>query len=362
VAFEFQCKDCGKDIVVRFLHPGEIAACKSCGARQPVPETADRIGDQVTLRYFDASRESELGDFSADAAASIWLNGRVIYKIGQLCLVLKGTRLFQWVSSWPLTTVLLVVSLAGLSTVTILFLSSAINRGQRTLVYLDYSGSQEFRVEEVLVDLRYHSKGSDEANLAVKLAERLEPYENHGEFTFNCSNNLVPTDEWFGERTPNKKYGTTLYKLPLYGGGVWQDFRGNIFHGMADEFKLDFLIDADRFLKLKSTPIIISISGISGVSLTDVYPQPTRRSLDTLLYRFPSLISGSGQSISIAGIDRRAALSIRLHYFVYGALIATFAGILAPIVSDLGRRFDVARRENRQAKTGRGQQKNSLEF
>ena len=41
MALKFQCKNCGKDIAVRFLEVGEVAECKSCGASNSVPESAE---------------------------------------------------------------------------------------------------------------------------------------------------------------------------------------------------------------------------------------------------------------------------------------------------------------------------------
>ena len=45
MALKFRCENCGKDIAVRFLTVGEAAKCKSCGASNPVPESAKEISD-----------------------------------------------------------------------------------------------------------------------------------------------------------------------------------------------------------------------------------------------------------------------------------------------------------------------------
>jgi hypothetical protein len=37
---KFGCYKCGNEIIVRYLNPGEIAECKSCGERMPVPANA----------------------------------------------------------------------------------------------------------------------------------------------------------------------------------------------------------------------------------------------------------------------------------------------------------------------------------
>lgn len=55
MALKFQCKNCGKDIAVRFLKVGEAAECKSCGASNPVPESAEEITDETAKSIAEAS-------------------------------------------------------------------------------------------------------------------------------------------------------------------------------------------------------------------------------------------------------------------------------------------------------------------
>jgi hypothetical protein len=40
MALRFQCRNCGVDILVKFLQPGEIAECKNCGHLNEVPSDA----------------------------------------------------------------------------------------------------------------------------------------------------------------------------------------------------------------------------------------------------------------------------------------------------------------------------------
>ena len=54
MAIKFQCRNCGKDIAVRFLKVGETAECRSCGASNPVPESAEEIGDEAAERMIKA--------------------------------------------------------------------------------------------------------------------------------------------------------------------------------------------------------------------------------------------------------------------------------------------------------------------
>ena len=63
MALKFQCKNCGKDIAVRFLKVAEIAECKNCGTSNSVPESAEDISD--------AAAESMIKAIVSEAAESI---------------------------------------------------------------------------------------------------------------------------------------------------------------------------------------------------------------------------------------------------------------------------------------------------
>lgn len=54
MALKFRCKNCGKDIAVRFLKVGEAAECRNCGASNSVPESAEEISDEAAERIIKA--------------------------------------------------------------------------------------------------------------------------------------------------------------------------------------------------------------------------------------------------------------------------------------------------------------------
>ena len=54
MAIKFQCKNCGKDIAVRFLKVGEAAECRNCGASNAVPDSAEEISDETAERMIKA--------------------------------------------------------------------------------------------------------------------------------------------------------------------------------------------------------------------------------------------------------------------------------------------------------------------
>ena len=45
MARKFRCSNCGREITVQFLKPGEMALCKSCGTEVTVPENAETADD-----------------------------------------------------------------------------------------------------------------------------------------------------------------------------------------------------------------------------------------------------------------------------------------------------------------------------
>jgi uncharacterized paraquat-inducible protein A len=45
MAIKFNCSKCGADIKIKFLHAGETARCRKCGADNPVPANAREIAD-----------------------------------------------------------------------------------------------------------------------------------------------------------------------------------------------------------------------------------------------------------------------------------------------------------------------------
>lgn len=47
MALKFHCENCGEDIAVRFLKVGEATDCKSCGASNAVPESAEDISPEA---------------------------------------------------------------------------------------------------------------------------------------------------------------------------------------------------------------------------------------------------------------------------------------------------------------------------
>ena len=54
MALKFRCKNCGKDIAVRFLTVGEAAECRNCGASNPVPDSAEEISDEAAEHLIKA--------------------------------------------------------------------------------------------------------------------------------------------------------------------------------------------------------------------------------------------------------------------------------------------------------------------
>lgn len=70
MALKFRCENCGEDIAVRFLTVGEVAKCKSCGANNSVPESAEEISDEAAESIIKATVPEPVEDISAEAISA----------------------------------------------------------------------------------------------------------------------------------------------------------------------------------------------------------------------------------------------------------------------------------------------------
>ena len=70
MALKFQCKNCGKDIAVRFLNVGEAAECRNCGASNSVPKSAEEISDEAAESIIKAPVSESVKDISAEAISA----------------------------------------------------------------------------------------------------------------------------------------------------------------------------------------------------------------------------------------------------------------------------------------------------
>ena len=71
MALKFQCKNCRADIAVRFLTVGEAAKCKSCGASNSVPESAEEISDEAAKSITKASVSQSAESISDEPVKSV---------------------------------------------------------------------------------------------------------------------------------------------------------------------------------------------------------------------------------------------------------------------------------------------------
>ncbi len=47
MGYKFNCGGCGKEILVKWLKPGEPSLCRRCGHKMPVPEKAQEIDNAM---------------------------------------------------------------------------------------------------------------------------------------------------------------------------------------------------------------------------------------------------------------------------------------------------------------------------
>lgn len=66
MGYKFSCEKCGREIMVKWLKPGEPARCRSCGHKLPVPASPQKINDSLV----DADQhEPETAPLTAPCAA-----------------------------------------------------------------------------------------------------------------------------------------------------------------------------------------------------------------------------------------------------------------------------------------------------
>ena len=103
MALKFQCKNCGKDIAVRFLEVGETAECKSCRASNSVPESAESISDEAAKNITKASVFRSVERISDEAishhlvqsvpiAKALRIVGRILIGIGIIVGIIGAIR------------------------------------------------------------------------------------------------------------------------------------------------------------------------------------------------------------------------------------------------------------------------------
>jgi len=59
MTLKFNCTNCGKEIIVQFLKPGEIAKCRNCGAEVTVPGDAGETDEQPVYASQRISQQEE---------------------------------------------------------------------------------------------------------------------------------------------------------------------------------------------------------------------------------------------------------------------------------------------------------------
>jgi DNA-directed RNA polymerase subunit RPC12/RpoP len=47
MGYKFKCGKCRKEILVKWLKPGEVAHCRHCGEKMPVPASPEKIANNL---------------------------------------------------------------------------------------------------------------------------------------------------------------------------------------------------------------------------------------------------------------------------------------------------------------------------
>ena len=103
MALKFRCKNCGKDIAVRFLAVGEAAECRNCGASNPVPESAEEISDEAAKSMIQVPA-SKPAESTSDRPVKSLLIVKMLRIIGIVSIgfgVIAGVAMFISIASHP---------------------------------------------------------------------------------------------------------------------------------------------------------------------------------------------------------------------------------------------------------------------
>ncbi len=126
MALKFRCKNCGKDIAVRYLTVGEAAECRNCGASNAVPESAEAVSDEAakSMIQIPASQPAESTSNGPAKSLLIVKMLRIIgivsigfgVIVGIIMLILYGnpssSASFDPQAEWALSGIILALGLA----------------------------------------------------------------------------------------------------------------------------------------------------------------------------------------------------------------------------------------------------------
>ena len=103
MALKFRCENCGEDIAVRFLTVGEVAKCKSCGAGNSVPDSAEEISDEAAGSIIKTA-VSEAAESISDGPTKNLPIVKVLRIIGILSIgfgLIAGIAMLSLVTNYP---------------------------------------------------------------------------------------------------------------------------------------------------------------------------------------------------------------------------------------------------------------------
>jgi len=73
MGYKFKCGGCGKEMLVKWLKPGEPAMCRRCGHKMPVPAGAGDIDDSLVDDEAAVSRPAAASQQPCTCRSCRWL-------------------------------------------------------------------------------------------------------------------------------------------------------------------------------------------------------------------------------------------------------------------------------------------------
>jgi len=208
------------------------------------------------------------------------------------------------------------------------FAGYKIERASLRFVYL---GSENSIMEIVLKVTSLDGKLAGK-QLMLYISENLRPKDfSHSDFDFKSIERFrFDTGSFHGfkhvyEFTRDTATATATAML-------FDEFSGNLFGNSESELSFNLYVASAA---QQDFPISVSIGGLEGASIGNMFPEPKSRIGNYLVYEFNSNTANvSAPDISINAIDRRALYTGQSKLVIMGALLAILMSVLVNILTD----------------------------
>lgn len=203
-------------------------------------------------------------------------------------------------------------------------------------------------VESIRLHIRRGLQARDELDVRFSLAP-LPPSDRLMVImpaSFQYEPGFPPAEPWQVEARQGPKGITHYYLSPKAGRNreteCWLRFRGPVFLA-GPLFDIHLSVFAEHNNVTLDLPTQVTISGLDGLTLDQLIPDPETRSSSYLVYSADSWESKTfDYSLTLRGFDRRAASANQFFLFAVATLIGVLAAVLASGLQAVVREYERA--------------------